>query len=104
MAETLRALLPRVRLRIGVTGHRIGPKLPIETVVPIRQTIDRILAGVAASSRDVIAKSKRGLVDTSFELVVVSALAEGTDRIVAEAGLAADYSLEAVLPFEKVEY
>jgi hypothetical protein len=104
MAETLRALLPRVRLRVGVTGHRIGPKLPIETVAPIRQTIDRILAGVAASSRDVIAKGKRGLVDTSLELVVVSALAEGTDRVVAEAGLAADYSLEAVLPFEKVEY
>ena len=58
MAETLRALLPRVRLRVGVTGHRIGPKLPIEVVAPIRQTIDRILAGIASSAHDVIAKDR----------------------------------------------
>jgi hypothetical protein len=104
MPETLRALLPRVRLRVGVTGHRIGPKLPLETVAPIRQTIDRIVAAIAASARDIIAKSNGGLVDTSLELVVVSALAEGSDRVVAEAGLAAEFSLEVVLPFTKAEY
>src|SRR5476651_2023109 len=104
MPETLRALLPRVRLRVGVTGHRIGPKLPLETVAPIRQTIDRIVAAIAASARDVIAKSNGGLVDTSLELVVVSALAEGSDRVVAEAGLGAEFSLEVILPFAKPEY
>ena len=104
MPEALRAMRPRVRLRVGVTGHRTGPKLPPESIAPIRQTIDRILAAIAASARDVIAKTPRGLVDTSLELVVVSALAEGADRVVADAGLSAEFSLEAVLPFAKAEY
>jgi len=104
MPETLRALLPRVRLRVGVTGHRTGPKLPPETLAPIRLTVDRILASIATSARDVIAKSARSLVDTSLELVVVSALAEGADRVVAEAGLGAEFSLEVILPFAKPEY
>jgi hypothetical protein len=104
MPEALRALLPRVRLRVGVTGHRTGPKLPPEALAPIRQTIDRLVAAIAASARDVLAQGKRGLVDTSLELVLISALAEGADRVAAEAGLAADYSLEAVLPFAKAEY
>jgi hypothetical protein len=78
--------------------------LPPEALAPIRQTIDRLVAAIAASARDVLAQGKRGLVDTSLELVLVSALAEGADRVAAEAGLAADYSLEAVLPFAKAEY
>jgi hypothetical protein len=104
MSETLRPLLPRVRLRVGVTGHRPGPKLPPEGVAPIRQTVDRILAAIAASARNIITTSSGGLVDTSLELVVVSALAEGADRIVAQAGLAAGYGLDAVLPFARSEY
>ena len=38
------------------------------------------------------------------EFVVVSSLAEGADRIVAEAGLAAGFTLEAALPFHREEY
>ncbi len=104
MPETLRPLLPRVRLRVGVTGHRRGPKLPPEGVASIRQTVDRILAAIAASARNIITTSSGGLVDTKLELVVVSALAEGADRIVAQAGLAAGYGLDAVLPFARSEY
>lgn len=38
------------------------------------------------------------------EFAIVSSVAEGSDRIVAEAGLAAGFALEAVLPFSRAEY
>jgi hypothetical protein len=82
-------------LRIGVSGHRVPPKLPEESEAPLRAHIDRILAAVAAAARKA---------NTATELVIVSSLAEGSDRIVAEAGLAAGFALQAILPFARAEY
>jgi hypothetical protein len=39
--------------------------------------------------RDMVAAHGGGMIDKHFELVVISALAQGSDRIVAEVGLAA---------------
>jgi len=104
MAERLRPLVPHVRLQVGVTGHRLGPKLPVESVPPIRATVDRILAAIASAANSMVEKRSGELIDRKLELVVVSALAEGADRIVADAGLAAGYLLEVVLPFAREEY
>jgi len=82
-------------LRIGVSGHRVPPKLPEESEAPLRVLIDRMLAAIAAAARKA---------NTAGALVILSALAEGSDRIVAAAGLAAGFALQAVLPFEKAEY
>jgi hypothetical protein len=82
-------------LRIGVSGHRVPPKLPEESEAPLRVLIDRMLAAIAAAARKA---------NTASALVILSALAEGSDRIVAAAGLAAGFALQAVLPFEKAEY
>jgi hypothetical protein len=82
-------------LRIGVSGHRVPPKLPASSEAPLRAHIDRILAAIAAAARKA---------DATTELVVVSSLAEGSDRIVAEAGLAAGFVLQAVLPLKRAEY
>jgi len=82
-------------LRVGVSGHRVPPKLPEESEAPLRAHIDRILAAVAAAARKA---------NTATELVIVSSLAEGSDRIVAEAGLAAGFALQAILPFARAEY
>ncbi|HWP25302.1 MAG TPA: hypothetical protein VNL39_03050 [Xanthobacteraceae bacterium] len=104
MSDSRPAVVPRVRLRVGVTGHRPGPKLPPEAVLPVRTNVERILGAIASSVRDTVAAHGGGLVDRHFELVIISALAEGSDRIVAEVGLAAGYGLEAVLPFARGEY
>ncbi len=104
MSDIRAAVAPRVRLRVGVTGHRPGSKLPHDSVAPVRANVERILGMVASSVRDAVAAHGGGLIDKHFELVVISALAEGSDRIVAEAGLAAGYGLEAVLPFAREEY
>ncbi len=82
-------------LRIGVSGHRVPPKLPASAVAPLRAHIDRILAAIAAAARKA---------DAATELVVVSSLAEGSDRIVAEAGLTAGFALQVVLPLSRAEY
>jgi hypothetical protein len=82
-------------LRTGVSGHRVPPKLPEESEAPLRAHIDRILAAIAATARKTIPASA---------LVIVSSLAEGSDRIVAAAGLAAGFALQAVLPFNRAEY
>jgi hypothetical protein len=82
-------------LSVGVSGHRVPPKLPEQSEAPLRAHIDRILAAVAAAARKA---------NTATELVIVSSLAEGSDRIVAEAGLAAGFALQAILPFARAEY
>ena len=82
-------------LRIGVSGHRVPPKLPEESEAPLRALVDRILAAIVDTARKA---------NTASVLVIVSSLAEGSDRIVAEAGLAAGIALQAVLPFDRAEY
>jgi hypothetical protein len=96
---------PSIRLRIGVSGHRVPPKLPEQSQAPLHQSIKRILTTVvdaarAADSYNVAAATAAA----ASEFVVVSSLAEGSDRIVAETGLEAGYTLEALLPFARAEY
>jgi hypothetical protein len=104
---------PPVRLRIGVAGHRVPPKLPIAAIPKVRAIVDHVLTSVAeavsqeAATRAVPRERHDGqwpALDETAPCAVVSSLAEGADRIVAEAGLASGFSLETVLPFGKIEY
>ena len=115
MSVALYPLPPRIRLRIGVSGHRLPPKLPVEAEAPVRALLDRILATIVDTAREiesgyaVLARSRASdpasaatsLADT---FVIISSLAEGSDRLLAEAGLAAGFGLEAVLPLARAEY
>lgn len=102
---------PRVRFRIGVSGHRGPPKLPVESVAPVRAVLDRIFKiaveqgrmGESAYRACAPAQDANPAGDRA-DFVVVSSLAEGADRLVAEAGLKAGFTLEAVLPFTRAEY
>jgi hypothetical protein len=82
-------------LRIGVSGHRVAPKLPEESEAPLRALIERMLAAIVDTARKA---------NSASAFVIVSSLAEGSDRIVAAAGLAAGFALQAVLPFNRAEY
>ena len=78
--------------RIGVTGHRDLDK-PDDLREPIREAIARLLTLVPVA---------RG---AGLALVVVSALAEGADRLVAEEVLThLDARLEAALPLPVSDY
>jgi uncharacterized protein len=97
-----------VRLRIGVTGHRVPPKLPEASEAPLREQIDGIFRAFANAARNIentyMAQLSARAAALAREFTVVSSLAEGSDRIVAEAGLYGGCKLEVVLPLKEAEY
>ncbi len=108
MSADLSAAPPHARLRIGVTGHRIPPKLPEASEAPLRAQMDLIFTAFAGAARAIegsymahMAAREAAMVR---ETVIVSSLAEGSDRIVAAAGLAGGCKLEVVLPLNRAEY
>ncbi|MBV9904346.1 MAG: hypothetical protein JO346_07170 [Alphaproteobacteria bacterium] len=102
--EDVSAPKPKAFLRIGVTGHRPGPKLSPDQAVAVRARVDAILAEIAQLTRAVVERDAWAFASRRPELSVVSALAEGADRIVAQAGLDAGMGLSAILPFARAEY
>ncbi len=99
-----KACKPRACLRVGVTGHRTGPKLPPEIEPAIRATVDGLFTRIAAAFAETARHAGWAFAAEPPELVVVSALAEGTDRIVAAAGLAAGATLDCILPSSQAVY
>jgi hypothetical protein len=95
---------PRACLRVGVTGHRTGPKLEVHQQPAVRATVARLFETLSRSFNETVDDAKWVFESATTELVVVSALAEGADRIVAEAGLAAGAVLDAVLPAARASY
>lgn len=83
------------RLRLGVTGHRLN-QLPEAAHPKIRAAIDTALSRVAAAA------SEAGHGHT--KLLLISALAEGADRIAAEAALARRWRMISPLPFKRARY
>ena len=88
------------RLRIGVTGHRTLSDASGLTAC-VKAVLDR--ARELVPGPELLRKEKG---DTSILLTVVSSLAEGADRLVAQAVLDADPSadLEAPLPLPVQDY
>lgn len=88
----------RARLVVGVTGHR---KLADE---------DRLAAAIDAVLDTIVLRAADGAVarqnETPLQLSVLSPLAEGADRLVAERvlAMAGAAELEAVLPMDESEY
>ncbi len=105
MSANLSPFPPRIRVRVGVSGHRVPPKLPAESAAPLRALLDRILATIVDTAHNVESDYPDGQSATSAsKFAIVSSVAEGSDRIVTEAGLVAGFGLEAVLPFARAEY
>jgi hypothetical protein len=103
-AQPLEHFKPRARLRIGVTGHRTGPKLPPEVEPKVAETVGRLIAELKQTLEAAVAADAAAFAAEPPELVVVSNLAEGADRIVATQGLAHGAALEIVLPAPRADY
>lgn len=82
-----------VQFRIGVVGHRWLPD-DAQTADAVRIAVADIWAECTTTSTE----------HTTVGLTVVSALAEGADRLVADAGLELGARLEAVLPLPVDDY
>src|ERR1700735_2275556 len=103
---TASAYVPRLQLafRVGVTGAR---RLSNEAGAGLSNASTRVLSIV---QDEIIRLSREEAVSASYEgaatpqLRLLSPLAEGADRLVAEAALPLGYTLEAPLPFVRTEY
>lgn len=95
---------PKAALRIGVTGHRIGAKFTDAQAQAVRSTIDKLLADIATVAQQTAARERWAFADATPALSTISALAEGSDRLVAEAGLARNFPLNVILPFGRSVY
>jgi len=95
---------PRAHLRIGVTGHRPGPKLSPDQAAAVRRTVDGILADIARFTHESVARDAWSFAAARAVISTVSGMAEGADRIVAQAGLAQDMPLNVILPFRRADF
>jgi hypothetical protein len=94
---------PKLVVRVGVTGHR-PPKLDKSNQSAIRNSVRVVLAEILSVTRDIEANSSFAYKHDEPELHVVSSLAEGADRIVAEEGVALRAILQVPLPARRDEY
>jgi hypothetical protein len=88
-------------LRIGVTGHRdvaLAPNVLMRLWDAMSSAFSALQQGSADTGRPPEPNDNR------HDLQVVSALAEGADRMVAAVGLTQGAALVAVLPFSRAAY
>jgi hypothetical protein len=82
-----------LHLRVGVTGHRFIDQHDEALLTAVGEALDRIER-----------HCRKGTTATPVNLTVVSALAEGADRIVARAAIGRGAILEVVLPLPLDDY
>jgi hypothetical protein len=94
---------PPFCLTIGVAGHR-PDRLPLEARARVMTQVSATLDLFGKTARAAWERYSQFYTEESPALRVMSALAEGSDRIGASAGLEHGYSLTAILPFEIEDY
>jgi hypothetical protein len=94
---------PRLTLTFGVIGHRPN-RLPKAADDPIKSQIERVITLIKHEVGVVHRRYEAYFSKDAPQLCLVSALAEGADRIVAEAALARGFVLDAPIPFLRDEY
>jgi len=82
-----------LHLRVGITGHRSVGKDDTTVIDAVRRALDLIDE-----------RRRTGTDATPVDLTVVSALAEGADRLVAWHAMLRGASLEVVLPLPRDDY
>lgn len=94
---------PGFVLTVGITGHRRN-RLTSDLEAAARARTDMVLETIATAAAR-LAEAGAGWFERGpANLRLLSALAEGADRMCAEVALAQGYSLDAVLPFDRATY
>lgn len=93
--------VPRLVVRVGVTGHRKGPDLAGEE---LKAAVRQILLEIKTVSENLLQRSTGIYAGDKPVLRVISPLAEGADRLVAQEAIDLGYELQAPLPFLQAEY
>ena len=94
---------PRMALQIGIAGHRSN-KLDSESRTAVDHALRTLYAMIGEAIAKIALETQDRIYSTAAPLIrIVSALAEGADRIAITAA-PADWRLEAVLPMPRSEY
>ncbi len=93
---------PRATIRVGAIGHRKIDETARRTMTGTVQKVLKAIQSAAEGALQQRPTSEQFI--GGLDLVVVSPLAEGADRLIAHAGLAQNYQLGAVLPFAVPDY
>ncbi len=95
---------PRVPLafRVGIVGHRPN-RLQMEKLDVLRATIKAVLSEIRTSATE-FHRDNPSLYATAPVLRAITPLAEGTDRLFAEAALDLQYAICCPMPFHQAEY
>lgn len=98
---TLPPLRPRIAFRLGITGTR---NLPDAARAQFRPHLETLLDRIAAAAQAALPEA--AIYDTTEPPVLrlITPLAEGADRLVAEVAQAKGWRIEAVLPFAVETY
>jgi hypothetical protein len=101
--DYLRPHRPQLVIRVGVTGHR--PKdLPTDVANGnLRAAIKKTLSDIKTIAASILDQCK-DFYEGGLKLRLISPLAEGADRLVAEEALKLGYELQCPFPFDLVEY
>ncbi len=94
---------PSITLRVGATGHRAKALEAVDQNV-LRETVRNVLRRIAEHTREVAGEGEGDYAADLPRLVMVSALAEGADQLMADVALELGFDLDAPLPFEREEY
>ena len=105
---------PRMALTLGVTGHRLrrapapgetgeGAARPFD-IAAVAKALDKVCAAVAAGLNATAASVKHNFNDAPPIVTLISALAEGADRLAAQAALSAGFALDVALPCASALY
>ncbi|WP_199555128.1 hypothetical protein [Sandaracinobacteroides hominis] len=100
---TLHPPRPRFVVSVGVTGHR-ADRLTRPLEAAARARVDEALALVADIAAQLHREGSDWFAPGAPELHLVSAIAEGADRLCAEVALAQGYLLDVPLPFPAEVY
>ncbi len=94
---------PRLALRVGVTGKR---DLQNADLAKLEEVVASVLDDITAAVRASASDSSMGKLYADGEptLTLISALAEGADRLVARLAVERKWRLAAPLPFSRAEY
>ena len=102
LGEVSLAEPPTCTLRVGVTGQR-PPKLTDDQIPEIRNAVREVLTFIRGATEDLV-KSNLGYARREPRFLIVSSLAEGTDRLVAAEALTLGFRLQCPLPANRDEY
>lgn len=89
---------PVLSLSMGVIGHRPN-RLPSDALEQVKQDIAATLARLRVAVDRSLDLHRAVFLAVEPRLTVISGLAEGADRMIADAALTTGYSLDALLPF-----